>query len=268
MPEIVLPFLKWAGGKRWLTNNPEFNVPEFSGRYIEPFLGSGSIFFSLQPKDAILSDLNSELIATYVALRDEHANVSQFLKKHARNHSKKYYYKVRDEMKPRSTAGRAARFLYLNRTCWNGLYRVNLAGKFNVPKGTKSNVILETDDFDSVSKALSRAKLICCDFEAIIDQAQSDDLIYADPPYTVRHNMNGFIKYNEVLFSWEDQKRLRAALLRASARGAKFLLSNADHASVRELYADIASVRVVNRASIISGDRAARGTTTELLVWK
>ena len=226
MPDIVLPFLKWAGGKRWLTSNSEFKVPEFSGRYVEPFLGSGSIFFSLQPKDAILSDLNSELIDTYIALRDEHKKVSRHLRQHAQNHSAKHYYKVRDELKPRATASRAARFLYLNRTCWNGLYRVNLAGKFNVPKGTKSNVILDTDDFASVSKILGKAKLVCCDFETVVDQAESGDFIYADPPYTVRHNMNGFIKYNEVLFSWEDQQRLRSALLRASTTATHSLLSS------------------------------------------
>ncbi|RTM12004.1 MAG: Dam family site-specific DNA-(adenine-N6)-methyltransferase [Bradyrhizobiaceae bacterium] len=266
MTDIVLPFLKWAGGKRWLASNSEFKIPQISGRYIEPFLGSGSIFFSTQPKDAVLSDVNSELIDTYLSLRDEHEKVSRHLKLHARSHSKSHYYYVRDEMKPRSTAGRAARFLYLNRTCWNGLYRVNLKGKFNVPKGTKSNVIMETDDFEAVSRILQKARLLCCDFEAVIDQAQSGDFIYADPPYTVHHNMNGFIKYNEILFSWEDQKRLRFALARASERGVKFLLSNADHASVHELYSDVASIKIVNRASVISGDRDARGTTTELLV--
>lgn len=177
MSDIVLPFLKWAGGKRWLAGNSEFKIPEISGRYIEPFLGSGSIFFSMQPKDAILSDVNSELIDTYLALRDEHEKVSRHLKLHAQSHSKSHYYYVRDEMKPRSTAGRAARFLYLNRTCWNGLYRVNLKGKFNVPKGTKSNVILETDDFESVSQTLRKAKLLCCDFEAVVNQAQSSDFI-------------------------------------------------------------------------------------------
>jgi DNA adenine methylase len=267
MAEIVLPFLKWAGGKRWLASNSEFKVPPFHGRYIEPFLGSGSIFFSLQPRDAILSDLNAELIQTYESLRDEHEKVLRHLKAHARNHSKRYYYRTRDELKPRSPSAKAARFLYLNRTCWNGLYRVNLNGRFNVPKGTKSNVILETDDFASVSKALRSAKLLCGDFEAVINRARYGDFIYADPPYTVRHNMNGFIKYNEILFSWEDQQRLRSALLRASRRGAKFVLSNADHSSVRELYADLALMKTINRASIISGDRAARGTTTELLVW-
>jgi DNA adenine methylase len=127
---------------------------------------------------------------------------------------------------------------------------------------------LDTDDFSSVSAALKRTELLCCDFEAVLDRAEAGDFIYADPPYTVHHNMNGFIKYNEVLFSWDDQRRLCAALLRASKRGAKFLLSNADHASVRGLYSNIASIKTVNRASIISGDRNARGITTELLVWK
>ncbi len=268
MSDIILPFLKWAGGKRWLANSSAFSVPTFEGRYIEPFLGSGSIFFSLQPKRSILSDLNDELISTYGSLRDEYERVLHYLKAHARKHSRPYYYEVRDEFKPQAPASKAARFLYLNRTCWNGLYRVNLKGRFNVPKGTKSKVILETDDFASVSKALKGAKLLCSDFEAVIDKAGEGDFIYADPPYTVRHNMNGFIKYNEVLFSWEDQRRLSSALLRASDRGAKFLLSNANHESIRDLYAHAASMKTISRASIISGDRDARGTTTELLVWK
>jgi DNA adenine methylase len=268
MSEIILPFLKWAGGKRWLANNSAFGVPIFEGRYIEPFLGSGSIFFSLQPKHSILSDVNEELVGTYGSLRDEYEKVLRHLKAHARKHCKDYYYTVRDELKPRSSAARAARFLYLNRTCWNGLYRVNLKGKFNVPKGTKSKVIMETDDFALVSRSLKRARLVCSDFEAVIDKAREGDFIYADPPYTVRHNMNGFIKYNEILFSWEDQRRLSFALLRASERGAKFVLSNADHESIRDLYAGAASIKTVSRASIISGDRAARGITTELLVWK
>src|SRR5258706_9167145 len=142
MSDIILPFLKWAGGKRWLANSSAFSVPTFEGRYIEPFLGSGSIFFSLQPKRSILSDLNDELISTYGSLRDEYERVLHYLKAHARKHSRPYYYEVRDEFKPQAPASKAARFLYLNRTCWNGLYRVNLKGRFNVPKGTKSKVIL------------------------------------------------------------------------------------------------------------------------------
>lgn len=111
MAEIVVPFLKWAGGKRWLAQHTAFEIPQFSGRYIEPFLGSGSIFFSLRPRDAILADINSELIATYEALRDDFSKVRLHLQKHAKSHCKNYYYRIRDNFHPTSTSGRAARFL-------------------------------------------------------------------------------------------------------------------------------------------------------------
>jgi len=218
MSELA-PFLKWAGGKRWLTHHPQFIIPKFRGRYIEPFVGSASVFFSLRPLRAVLSDANGELIDTYESVRDEPSKVVRNLRRHALRHSQKYYYFVRDQFRPTSLAGKAARFLYLNRTCWNGLYRVNLQGKFNVPKGTKTSVLLENDDFDAASAALQSTQLIQSDFEPIVNSAMDGDLIYADPPYTVRHNVNGFVKYNEVLFSWNDQVRLHASLCRAQKRG-------------------------------------------------
>lgn len=265
--EIVLPFLKWAGGKRWLTHHPDFQIPRFRGRYIEPFLGGGSIFFSLQPNSALLSDINPELISAYAALRANYANVLRHLSRHAKNHSSKYYYHVRDELNPTSDSGRAARFLYLNRTCWNGLYRVNYRGQFNVPKGTKSNVMLDATNFPGVAASLQSASIVCSDFEPIVDSAGDGDFIYADPPYTVHHNYNGFIKYNEVLFSWEDQRRLRDALVRAKKRGSKVLISNADHKSVRDLYRKVGNPTRISRASIISGKSKGRHPTTELLIW-
>jgi DNA adenine methylase len=121
----------------------------------------------------------------------------------------------------------------LNRTCFNGIYRVNLRGAFNVPKGTKSAVVLPTDDFSEAQRLLRRAKLLDGDFEEVIDQAQSGDLVFADPPYTVRHNNNGFIKYNEKLFSWDDQERLARVLTRAAKRGVKVVATNADHREIR-----------------------------------
>lgn len=262
---LVLPFLKWAGGKRWLTQHTEFQIPEFSGRYIEPFLGSGSVFFSLCPPSAILSDLNHELIAAYQALRDNYRNVHRHLARHASSHSADYYYFVRDDYRPTSDAGKAARFLYLNRTCWNGLYRVNYNGKFNVPKGTKSSVLMASDNFSAISQTLQRVDLYCSDFEAIIDRAEEGDFVYADPPYTVHHNTNGFIKYNEVLFSWNDQIRLRNCILRAVSRGASAIVSNADHKSIHELYPS-ASIQKISRASIISGSASGRKPMTELLI--
>lgn len=264
--EIIIPFLKWAGGKRWLVQHPEFEFPEFDGKYIEPFLGSASVFFSIRPRDAILADINSELICAYQAMKSEYELVLRHLKNHARQHGKRYYYQIRDEAKPTSSAGRAARFLYLNRTCWNGLYRVNLSGKFNVPKGTKSKVLLDTDNFEATAKALKTAQLFCSDFEPIVDKASKGDLIYADPPYTVHHNANGFIKYNEILFSWEDQTRLRDCLIRARARGAAVLISNANHPSIVKLYSGVGQLVQLNRASVISGRASGRKVTSEVLI--
>lgn len=263
--EIIVPFLKWAGGKRWLISSyPDFLAHPFN-RYIEPFLGSGAVFFHLTPKKSILADRNKELIETYQAIKDDWERVGQELKKHHKNHSKKYYYSIRDS-KPRNLCVRAARFIYLNRTCWNGLYRVNLKGKFNVPIGTKQRVILDTDNFEAVSRLLKNSDLISGDFEEIMELAGKNDLVFADPPYTIKHNLNGFIKYNEKLFSWDDQKRLRDAVVRARARGATIIISNANHPSVRELYKGIGTQKVLTRSSVLAADSGNRGKYQELVI--
>lgn len=173
----VIPFLKWAGGKRWMIyEHPELFPKEYN-RYIEPFLGSAAVFFSLKPKKAILSDLNSELIETYCAIRDDYHRIETNLRKHHRNHSESYYYEMRSK-RLRVTATRAAQFIYLNRTCWNGLYRVNLDGVFNVPIGTKTNVVLSTDNFQGISNLLKRVRLMNRDFEPIIAKAKEGDLLF------------------------------------------------------------------------------------------
>ncbi len=263
--EAIVPFLKWAGGKRWLVRSHR-HVFDMAGyrRYVEPFVGSGAMFFGISPKKALLNDANEELVDTYRAIRDDWRSVVRLLTRHQRLHSEDYYYKMR-ESKPRTPVGRAARFIYLNRTCFNGLYRVNKHGQFNVPKGTKTSVILETDDFESISKRLNGVQLVSGDFEAVIDRCGSGDLVFADPPYTVKHNNNGFIKYNERLFSWADQERLKFALVRAAGRGAKVVVSNADHPSIRELYAD-AGCLVAERHSVMASESVRRKKTTELLI--
>lgn len=263
--DIVLPFLKWAGGKRWLVSSyPDLLEVPFK-RYIEPFLGSGAVFFHLAPHKAILADQNQELIETYQAIKDDWQRVYNELRRHQRNHSKRYYYSMRNS-KPRTAFTRAARFIYLNRTCWNGLYRVNLRGEFNVPVGTKSSVLLDTDDFGSISKLLTNAELCVSDFEEIMNRAGIDDFVFVDPPYTVKHNLNGFIKYNEKLFSWDDQKRLRDAVLRARAKGATVVVANANHRSVRELYRGIGTQKVLTRSSVLAADSGNRGKYQELVI--
>jgi DNA adenine methylase len=261
----IVPFLKWAGGKRWLLQKcPElFNI-DF-GKYIEPFVGSGAVFFHLMPIRAIIADKNKNLIDTYRAIKDDYIKVYNYLCGHDRNHSSEYYYRIRSQLYDDIYA-RAAQFIYLNRTCWNGLYRVNKNNIFNVPKGTKNKVIIETDDFEAISNLLKNAELVDGDFITPILRAEAGDLLFIDPPYTVKHDYNGFIKYNEVLFSWEDQIRLRDAVLEAKNRGAKVILTNANHDSVRELYEKNFRLRTLDRASVLSGKKEYRGAVQELLV--
>jgi len=263
------PFLKWAGGKRWLVYRIQKLIPTIespAGTYFEPFLGSGAMFFSLRPAKAVLNDINAELINAYRAIKRKPQALDRLLRHYHRNHSSELYYRTR-ALVPRTPLRAAARFIYLNRTCWNGLYRVNLNGQFNVPVGTKSNVILPTDNFSEIGRLLKRVSLHSTDFSKIVEQAGRGDLVFADPPYTVNHNLNGFLKYNEQLFSWEDQERLHAAALGAIKRGAKVIVSNADHRSIRNLYSETQFVlHTVDRLSNISGLNAGRKSITELVI--
>lgn len=263
-PQSSIPFLKWAGGKRWLASSYSDLLPTSYNRYYEAFLGGGAVFFSMQPKLATLSDINEELIECYSVLRDDWQNVVERLHYHQLHHSKDHYYIVRNS-KPRSLTNRAARFIYLNRTCWNGLYRVNLKGEFNVPVGTKTNVLMESDNFEDLSALLRNAELLVADFENVIDKASDGDFIFADPPYTVRHNHNGFVKYNEKIFRWEDQIRLRDCLVRAKKRGCLVLLTNANHPSVIELYENDFQLFSLSRSSVIAADSNNRGLYEELV---
>jgi DNA adenine methylase len=262
---MLEPFLKWPGGKRWFVRKCQHLFPARFNRYIEPFLGSGAVFFSLRPERALLSDINNDLIDTYRAIRDNWSRVFTTLKIHHKNHCKEYYYKVRSST-PKSLHIRAARFIYLNRTCWNGLYRVNLKGEFNVPIGTKKNAILDTDDFAEVSRLLQNTEIEQTKFSTIIDQATEGDLLFADPPYTVKHSNNGFIKYNEELFNWDDQVLLSERLKFAKERGAFIISTNANHKSIRNLYEDHFDLIVVDRNSVIAADPTKRGRYKELVI--
>ncbi|MHB9447263.1 DNA adenine methylase [Mesorhizobium sp. RSR565B] len=261
----IKPFLKWAGGKRWLAKRDSFQISQYSGRYFEPFLGGGAIYFAHSPKRAVLSDLNSRLIDAYTAIRENWGKVQCLLNSHQKAHSSEYYYGERSRQAS-DLFDRAAQFLYLNRACWNGLYRENLKGEFNVPIGTKQKIVFEDDDFAKVSELLKGADIICSDFEAVVDLATDGDFLFIDPPYTTAHNMNGFVKYNEKIFSWEDQVRLSQALRRAAERGAEFLMTNANHQSILDLYHDFESFVTLPRQSVISGSSRGRQITTEVLI--
>ncbi len=263
-PARVIPFLKWAGGKRWLTSSQRLPVPAKFNRYIEPFLGGGAVFFHLRPTNAIIADVNAELIDLYEAIKAHPNELQSRMDQHQALHSHEHYYATRSAV-PTGALERAARTLYLNRTCWNGLYRVNLKGEFNVPIGGKTTVVFDGEDFGAISAALAGAEIRCADFESTIDLAKEGDFVFVDPPYTVQHNFNGFVKYNERIFSWADQQRLRDTVQRALARGAAVVVTNADHESVHKLYDGVCEYRSLSRASVLSADAAFRGQTTEAL---
>jgi DNA adenine methylase len=262
----MTPFLKWAGGKRWFVQKHADLLPRKFNRYIEPFLGGGSIFFYLRPHRALLGDTNPDLIATYQGIRNDWKSLVEQLEIHQCNHSDNYYYQVRN-VAPDDPVQRASRLIYLNRTCFNGIHRVNRNGIFNVPKGDRDSVLFDTDDFESISNILLNAEIRQTDFQELIDEAREGDLVFADPPYTVRHNLNGFVKYNEKLFSWHDQERLADALFRAKCRGVQVVMTNANHASVRELYQDSGfHLHTVLRASSISASAKSRKQFEELVI--
>jgi DNA adenine methylase len=261
----VQPFLKWAGGKRWLYLAYTFLFPKDFERYIEPFLGGASIFFALSPARAMLSDANVRLIECYAQMRDNRAALYAAMLRHQRSHSDAYYYEIRGR-NYRKSLSRAAQFLYLNRTCWNGLYRVNLKGEFNVPRGTKNSVLFEGEDFQAYATALAGTTLKCCDFENALNNAKQGDFVFIDPPYTAKHNYNGFKKYNEKIFSWSDQIRLRDAVVLAAERGAYILLCNAHHNDILNLYNGLGSQHVLRRKSVIAGDSTFRSDTTEIAI--
>jgi DNA adenine methylase len=232
---------------------------------VEPFLGGGSVFFHLRPKKALLSDSNAQLINTYQQVRETPTAIYHALLNHHQNHNAEYYYQQRQIAYQRPHE-RAAQFIYLNRVCWNGLYRVNTRGEFNVPLGTKTAVVLPTDDFILSSSRLGCATIVAADFEETLAGTKDGDFVFIDPPYVTRHNFNGFVKYNHKIFRWTDQERLCAAVMEASRRQVKFLITNADHGSIRCLYRGIGRHITLTRHSKLAADATNRSTITEIAI--
>lgn len=259
------PFLKWAGGKRWLVRKYYSFFPKSFRNYYEPFLGSGAVFFLLKPKRGVLSDCNGDLISTYQALQANWKSVYRYLRMYDRQHSKEFYYSIRAS-RPTSLFARAARFIYLNRTCWNGLYRVNQDGEFNVPKGTKDKVVLETDNWGAVSSALQNFELIQSDYLQVLDRVRKDDFVFLDPPYTIQ-TKHTFVRYNKQAFFWEDQLALCQAAVDAANRGAKVMVTHKANEKIKEMYErEGFCVKYISRASVIAADPDVRGRYDELLI--
>ncbi|MFJ3029252.1 DNA adenine methylase [Curtobacterium sp. NPDC087080] len=261
----VRPFLRWAGSKRRLLPQLVPHLPETFDKYFEPFLGGGSLATLLQPSAGILSDKSAELIETWQTVAASPREVAEKLR--AWPLQKEHYYRVRSET-PSGPISRAARFIYLNRGAFNGLYRVNSQGRFNVPWGApKSSTVVHDGLLEAVSIWLrdSELKVLCADFETVMGAAEANDLVFADPPYhAVRPDGRDFRHYNHELFSFEDQVRLAEAARAARDRGATVLVTNSASAQIAALYNDFRVVSLT-QTSTIAASSARRQTVIEYL---
>jgi len=262
---IGKPFLRWAGGKSWLIKYiAEYLPKDGYNSYHEPFLGGASIFFHLDPKEAFLSDLNKDLIDTYLEIKTNVESVIDKLRSF--ENTEEFYYNIRHQHFQES-AKKAAQFIYLNQTSFNGIYRVNLKGIYNVPFGYRTKDFFEPDVLRNANKALANAELTHADFSKSIDNIKRNDLVFLDPPYTVTHNNNGFIKYNKNLFDLNSQYALSSYIDKVKEKGAYYILTNAAHHQIEEIFKkDNDKILHLDRASLIGGKNAKRGNYAELII--
>ena len=261
------PFVKWAGGKWQLVPLfvPYFPPPQKVNRYFEPFVGGAAVFFHLQYPRSYLSDSNEELVNLYQTVKNDVEGLIEALGKH--RNDKEYYYRVRaQKLAKLSAVQRAARFVFLNKTCYNGLYRVNSQGQFNVPFGNyKKPAICDTEGLRAASLALQLADITVADFEQAVADAKRGDLIYFDPPYQPLSKTSSFTGYTAGRFDDVEQKRLARVYRDLDQRGCYVMLSNSNAPLVRELYADFCIHEVqANRAINCKAD--GRGKIIELLI--
>lgn len=270
--QLIRPFLKWAGGKRQLL--PEINkyVPKKYKTYYEPFLGGGAILFYLQPKNATINDSNTELINCYEVIRDSLDELIEDLKKHQNEES--YYYKMRELDRTNTykdnydKVKRASRILYLNKTCYNGLFRVNSQGQFNVPFGRYKNPnILDEAVLRAVNKYLNnnQVKILNTDFEKAVLDAKKGDFVYFDPPYDPVSQTASFTGYDVNGFDRNEQERLKSVFDDLTLRGCKALLSNADTEFIIELYGSY-KIEKISATRAINSNALKRGKISEVLV--
>lgn len=269
------PFVKWVGGKRQLLSQfrsmnlypPEkFNTE--TGKYFEPFVGGGAVFFDLLPKTAYLSDLNNELIITYNVIKNDTENLIKSLKKHKTD--KEYFLKIREQNPEKlSDLHISSRFIYLNRTCFNGMYRVNSKNKFNVPFGKYTNpLICDENNLRKVSKALKNVEIKKQDYKKVLKDAKRGDFIYFDPPYYPISKTASFTSYTSESFLDKEQIELRNTFVKLHKRGCFVMLSNSNTPFINKVYSEPTGLRItkVQAGRAINSDASKRGKITEVLI--
>ncbi len=257
------PFLRWAGGKRWLKKEIDklVDINSFNN-YHEPFIGGAAILFHLQPNFSFISDLNSELIQTYRAVKTNPRYIEDKIRSFQRD--RESYYSIRGH-RYHDPLDKASQFIYLNQLSYNGIYRVNSSGEYNVPYGNRTNFNFDFDNLYVASEHLAKTQIDNQDFAESLHHVREGDLVFLDPPYTIAHNENGFIQYNQKLFSLSDQYRLSDLINSIKERRAYYILTNAAHIRVREIFDKGDSIIEVERASVVGGTKASRGKYNELL---
>ena len=275
----VKPYLKWAGGKRQLLPEIRKYIPASFDLDVEPFVGAGAVLFDLQPGRAVINDANRQLIMTYEVIRDDVETLIAALKEHAAKNTKEYYYTVREQDRDSAVFGRlsktekAARLIYLNKTCFNGLYRVNSQGLFNVPYGRYKNpAICEEETLRGIHEYFRNNEVVILngDFAKAARMATPDSFVYFDPPYHSADNSN-FTGYQADGFPEAEQLRLRDVMKELTDQGVKCLLSNSDTEFIRKIYKDKAfRVETVTASRTINSNTAGRGKVNEVLIrnWK
>lgn len=263
--EEASPFVKWVGGKRSLLPQMERLFPRRFERYFEPFVGGGAVFFKLQPQLATLSDYNADLINCYRVVRDDVERLLRHLATH--RNDEEYFYTLRAQ-RPEELSGieAASRLIYLNRTCFNGLYRVNSKGGFNVPYGRYKNPnIVNERGLRAASAALQGAKLTNRSYMAVLEEAKRGDFIYFDPPYHPVTKTANFTSYTADSFSEQDQRDLADVFAELARRGCKVMLSNSDTPFIQSLYAEF-NVETVSAPRLVNRDATKRGPVSEVIV--
>ena len=268
------PFVKWAGGKRSIIDKIIKLVPEEYKTYFEPFVGGGALLYELQPKKAVINDYNSELMNVYECIKDENkfSNMCAELNKHEAKHSEEYYYQIRDLDKDKKKFNkladykRAARTIYLNKACFNGLYRVNSKNEFNVPSGKKTKV----NTYDGPNLGIIHCllnfndiKLLSTDFEEAVKDAKNGDFIYFDPPYD--SDTSTFTSYTENGFGKEEQKRLANVFKELDKKGCYVMLSNYNTELIKELYKDY-NFNYIKAQRNIGAKSKDRGIVEEVII--
>lgn len=263
------PFLKWPGGKRQLIRELLRHIPKKYGRYFEPFVGGGALFFSVKPEYGYISDINPELINAYEVVQNNVEELIESLKKH--KNTEKYFYQLRDadrteEYKYWSKVERASRLIYLNKTCFNGLYRMNSDGHFNVPYGFYKNPnIVDEHNLIACSALLKKTEIALASFETIEKKARKGDFVYFDPPYVPLNKTSSFTKYYKDDFDLDAQFALRELCDRLTSKGVLFMLSNSYTETVKELYKNY-HVKVVRANRAINCKADGRGKINELII--